>query len=49
MGGGDDPGKLDRVTTIEVLKEKEKGIMAMSAQEENIINKPEPKVRFRIF
>ena len=26
MGWGDDPGKLDRVATIEALKEKEKGI-----------------------
>ena len=25
MGRGDGPGKLDRVTTIEALKEKEKG------------------------
>ena len=46
MGRGDGPGKWDRVTTIEALKEK--GIMTMSPQQE-IINKPEPKVRFRVF
>ena len=49
MGRGDGPGKSDRVTTIEALKEKEKGIMTMSPQQEDIINKPEPKVRFRVF
>ena len=49
MGRGDGPGKLDRVTTIEALKEKEKGIMTMSPQQEDIINKPESKVRFRVF
>ena len=48
MGRGDGPGESDRVTTIEALKEKEKGIMTMSPQQE-IINKPEPKVRFRVF
>ena len=48
MGWGDGPGKSDRVATIEALKE-EKGIMTMSPQQENIINKPEPKVRFRVF
>ena len=30
MGGEDGLGKLDRVATIESLKEKEKGIMTMS-------------------
>ena len=49
MRRGDCPGKSDRVTTIEVLKEKEKGIMTMSQQQKDIINKPEPKVRFRVF
>jgi hypothetical protein len=48
MGKGDGPGKLDRIATIEVLKEEEKGIMTMSPQQEDI-NKPEPKVRFRVF
>ena len=48
MGRGDGPRKSDRVASIE-LKEKEKGIMTMSPQQEDIINKPEPKVRFRIF
>ena len=36
MGRGDGPGKLDRVVTIEVLKEEEKGIMTMSPQQEEI-------------
>ena len=47
-GRGDCPGKVDRVVTIEALKEEEKGIMTMSPQQEDIINKPEPKVRFRV-
>ena len=47
MGRGDGPGKLDRIATIEALKEEEKGIMTMSPQQEDI-NKPEPKVRFRV-
>ena len=47
--GGDGPGKSDRIATIEVLKEEEKGIMTMSPQQEDIINKPEPKVRLRVF
>jgi hypothetical protein len=38
-----------RVASIEVLKEKEKGIMTMSPQQEDVINKPELKVRFRVF
>ena len=42
-------GKSDRVVTVEGLKEKEKEIMAMSPQQEDIINEPEPKVRFRVF
>ena len=49
IGRGDGPGKSDRVMTIEALKEMEKGIMTMSPQQENVINKPEPKVRFRVF
>ena len=38
MRGGDGSGKSDRIMTIEVLKEKEKGIMTMSSQQEDIIN-----------
>ena len=49
MGRGDGPGKSERVATIEALKEEEKRIMTMSPQQEDIINKPEPKVRFRVF
>ena len=45
----DGPGKLARVTIIKLLKEKEKGIMTMSSQHEDVINKPEAKVRFRVF
>jgi hypothetical protein len=45
MGEGNGPGKSDRIATIEALKEK-KGIMTMSLQQE-VFNKPEPKVRFR--
>ena len=48
MGRGDGPGKSDRVATIEALREEVKGIMTMSPQQEDIINKPEPKVRFRV-
>ena len=49
MGRGDGPSKSDRVATIEALeKETEKGIMSMCPQQEDI-NKPEPKVRFRVF
>ena len=47
--GGDDPGKSDNIMAVEELKEQEKGIMAMSPQEDDIINKSEPKVRFRVF
>ena len=49
MGRGDGPSKSDRIVSIEALKEKEKGIMTMSPQQEDIINKPEPKVRFSVF
>jgi hypothetical protein len=38
MEEGDGVGKSDRVATIEVLKEKEKGIMTMSPQQEDVIN-----------
>ena len=41
MGGRDG---LDRVVTVEGFKEKEKGIIAMNPQQEDIINKSEPKV-----
>ena len=33
MGRGDDPGKSDRIATIEALKEEEKEIMTMSPQQ----------------
>ena len=49
MGRGDGPDKSDRVATIKALKEEEKGIMTMSPQQEDIINKSEPKVRFSVF
>ena len=48
MGGGYGPRKSDRVVTIEALEEKEKRIMAMSPQDD-VINKPETTVRFRVF
>ena len=43
MGWGDGPGKSDSVATIMALKEEEKGIITMSPQQEDFINKPEPK------
>jgi hypothetical protein len=46
MGGGGSPGKLNRIATIEPLREKEKGVKAMGPQED--INKPEPEVRFSL-
>jgi hypothetical protein len=49
MGRGDGPGKSDRVASILALKEKEKGIMTISPQQNDIINKPDPNVRFRVF
>jgi hypothetical protein len=49
MGRGDGPGKSDRVATIDALKEEENGIMTMSPEQEDIINKPETNVRFRVF
>ena len=49
MRGGDEPSKSNRIAIVEVLNEKEKGIMAMGPQQEDIINKPESKVRFRVF
>ena len=48
MGRGDGPGKSNRVTTIKGLKEEEKGIKTMSPQQKDIINKPKPKVRYRV-
>jgi hypothetical protein len=49
MGRGDGPSKSDRVASIEELMEKEKRIMTMNPQQEDIFNKPEPKIRFRVF
>ena len=49
MGEGNGPGKSGKIVTVEVLKEQEKGIMTMSPQQEGIVNKPEQKVRFRVF
>ena len=43
MSGEHNPSKLDRVASIEVLKEKAKEIMAMGP-EQDIIKKPEPKL-----
>ena len=43
MGVGKGPGKLDRIETAEALKEKQKEMMAMGSQQEDI-NKPEPNV-----
>ena len=40
---------LDTITTIEVLKENEKGIMTMRPQQEDVVNKPKSKFRFRVF
>ena len=45
MWRGDGPSKSDRVATVEALKQKEKGIMTMSPQQKDIINKPEPKIK----
>jgi hypothetical protein len=45
LGGGDGPGKSDRVETVVAFKEQEKGIMA-SPQED--INETESKVKFRV-
>ena len=42
---GDGPGELDRVARVEVLKKKEKGVLAM----EDIIYKPETEVRSIVF
>ena len=36
--------KSNRIETVGVLKEKEKGIMTVSPQQEGVINKPEPKI-----
>ena len=48
MGRRDCPAKSDRVVTIEALKEKEKGIMTMSPQQD-VINKLKPKIWFTVF
>ena len=32
MGEGDGPSKLDRIATVQALKEKEKGIIVMGPQ-----------------
>ena len=45
--GENGPGKLDRVATIEALKE-EKRIMTVSPQQD-VVYKPEPKVGFIVF
>ena len=47
MGIGYGPGKLDKVAAIEALREKEKGIKTISPQQKDV-NKPEPKVRFKL-
>ena len=49
MGREGGPGKLYKEANVEALKEREKEIMDMNLQQEDIINKPEPKVRFRVF
>ena len=36
MGGGDVRGKLDRIVVGKVIKEKEKRIITMGPQQENI-------------
>ena len=48
MGRGDGPSKSDRVASIEAFKEKEKGIMSMSPLQEDVVNKPEPNVKFSL-
>ena len=47
-GVGYGPGKLDKVATIEALGEKEKGIKTISPQQKDVVNKPDPKVRFKL-
>jgi hypothetical protein len=49
MRGGNGLDKLDRVASVEALKEDEKTIKAMSSLQEDIINKPRLNVRFRVF
>ena len=41
--------KSDRIANVAMIKEKEKGIMAIGPQQEDIINKHEPRVGFRVF
>ena len=48
MGMGSGSVKSDRVATVEALKEKEKGIITIIPQQEDI-NKLEPNIRFRVF
>ena len=48
MRRSNDPDKANRIMTVEAVKEKEKEIMAMTPQQEDI-NKPELNIRFRIF
>jgi hypothetical protein len=36
MGGGDGPGKSDRIAIVKALKEKEKRIMAMSPKQKYV-------------
>ena len=38
---GEDPGRSDRIVSVEAFKEKEKGIMIIGPQQEDIINKPD--------
>jgi hypothetical protein len=47
MGRRDGPSKSDRIAYTEVLKEK--GIMTISPQQEDFVNKPKPKVRLESY
>lgn len=46
VGGGDVPGEMDCMVSIEVLKEGLKGILTMGPDEEDVIYKPQPKAGF---
>ena len=48
MGVGYGPGKSDNVATIDALAEKEKGIKTISPQQKDVVNKPKPKVKFKL-
>ena len=37
------------IAAVQAPKEKEKGIIYISPQQDDTINKPEPKVRFKVF